>query len=117
MSGDTASIGSIAFNPNDLTLASGGADHKVRLWDVHTGQCRQTMEGHTQTVRMVKFSPDDQTLASCSGDETIKLWNVQTGACLKTLRIPGPYQGMNIRGVTGITEAQRSALKALGAVG
>jgi hypothetical protein len=35
---------------------------------------------------------------------------------LKTLRIDRPYEGMNITGVTGLTDAQKSTLKALGAV-
>jgi WD40 repeat protein len=55
-------------------------------------------------------------LASGGADETIRLWNVQTGACLQTFRAADPYRGMNITGVTGITAAQRSTLKALGAV-
>jgi hypothetical protein len=55
-------------------------------------------------------------LASGSADETIKLWNTRSGECLETLCIPGPYEGMNISGAIGITPAQRSTLKALGAV-
>ena len=55
-------------------------------------------------------------LASSSADETIKLWDVNDGECLKTLRIPRPYEGMNIKGVTGLTEATIAMLKALGAV-
>ena len=62
-------------------------------------------------------------LASASQDETIKLWDIApTGvqldadACLATLHAPGPYAGMNITGVTGISEAQKAALVALGAV-
>jgi hypothetical protein len=38
------------------------------------------------------------------------------GVCLYTLRAPRPYEGMNIAGVTGISEAQKVALRALGAV-
>jgi hypothetical protein len=34
----------------------------------------------------------------------------------KVLRVKRPYQGMNITGVTGLTEAQKSAMKALGAI-
>ncbi|MBD2520675.1 hypothetical protein H6G93_38215 [Nostoc sp. FACHB-973] len=49
-------------------------------------------------------------------DETIKLWDTQTGVCLKTLRADRPYEGMNITEVTGITEAQKATLKALGAI-
>jgi len=38
------------------------------------------------------------------------------GLCLQTLRTPGLYAGMKIAGVTGMSEAQKIALKMLGAV-
>ena len=62
------------------------------------------------------FSSDGALLASASLDGTIKVWEVQSGKCLHTLHAPGPYERMDITGVTGITEAQKIALKALGAV-
>jgi WD40 repeat protein len=49
-------------------------------------------------------------------DSTIKIWDVKTGACLKTLRSKRPYECMNITAVTGLTEAEKSTLRALGAV-
>jgi len=55
-------------------------------------------------------------VASSSFDQTIRLWDVESGQCQRILRPPGPYAGMKITGVTGISEAQRAALKALGAV-
>ena len=45
----------------------------------------------------------------------IKLWDVQTGECLKALRVPRPDQRMNITSVTGLREAQKATIKALGA--
>jgi WD40 repeat protein len=97
-------------------LASSGDDQTVKLWDVNTRKHRGTLQGHDKGVWSVTFSPDGQTLASGSGDETVKLWQVETGECLKTLRADRPYEGMNIKGVTGLTAAQRATLKALGAV-
>jgi WD40 repeat protein len=60
--------------------------------------------------------PNQQILASGSQDNTIKFWDIDTGECLKTLRVPRPYEGMNIVGVTGLTAAQKLTLRALGAV-
>ncbi len=106
---------SIAFSPNGQTVASGSHDFTVKLWDIKTGESLKTFTGHGQEVYSVTFSPDGQTLASGSQDGTIKLWNLKTGECLKTLRADRLYEGMNITGVTSLTEAQKATLKTLGA--
>ncbi|WP_277874450.1 MULTISPECIES: hypothetical protein [unclassified Leptolyngbya] len=39
-----------------------------------------------------------------------------TGKCSRTWRGDRPCEGMNITGVTGLTDAQKSVLKVLGAI-
>ncbi|WP_073630478.1 NB-ARC domain-containing protein [Scytonema sp. HK-05] len=116
LQGHTNHVLSVNFSPDGQTLASGSADETIKLWAVGTGQCLKTLHGHTSQVLSVSFSPQGHLLASSSADETIKLWDINTGECLKTLRADRPYEGMNITGVTGLTQAQRATLKALGAV-
>jgi WD40 repeat protein len=113
--GHTSAIYSVSFSPNGQMLASGSSEI-VKLWDISTLQCLQTLDGHTDYVFTLEFSPDGGTVISSSWDETIKFWDVETSECLKTLKADRPYEGMNITGVTGLTDAQKSTLKALGAV-
>jgi WD40 repeat protein len=115
-SGHTDRVLAIDPNPEGSLIASGSVDRTVKLWDINTGRLQQNLQGHTYWVHSVAFSPNGKRLASGSGDGTIKLWDVKTGECLTTLRTPRPYEGMNITGVTGITEAQKMTLKALGAM-
>jgi WD40 repeat protein len=97
-------------------LASCSDDRTVKLWDCRSGECLHTLQGHNDWIPSVAFSPDGQTVASGSGDGTIKHWDVKTGECLKTLISERPYEGMNITGVTGLTEVEKASIKALGAL-
>ncbi len=113
----------LAVHPDGDLLAAGGADTIIRLIETGTGRVLREMHGHSHTVESLSFHPAGRLLASASVDETIKLWDIRSrggpagaAACLATLRVPGPYAGMNIAGATGISDAQKAALKALGAV-
>ncbi|MDH5576697.1 MAG: hypothetical protein OEY80_14520, partial [Nitrospirota bacterium] len=83
--GHTQEIWSVAFSPDGLTLASGGTDRFIRIWDIETGRLLRSLRGHTQVIREIKYSPDGQILASASEDRTIRLWNPQTGENLRLL--------------------------------
>ena len=75
----TDNVYTIAFDPDGNTIASGGRDNTVRLWDVATGTANHTLTAHTADINGVVFSPDGSMLASRSADDTIRLWDVATG--------------------------------------
>lgn len=114
--GHTGSVLAIAVSADGGFLSSGSSDHTVKLWQIDRQQCVRTLQGHTQAVWSVAFYPHINCIATGSEDETIRLWDHISGEPLATLRSQRLYEGMNITGVTGLTEAQKAALKSLGAI-
>tara|TARA_B100000959_G_C14637323_1_gene482789 strand:- start:161 stop:580 length:420 start_codon:yes stop_codon:yes gene_type:complete len=76
MGGKPSQVRSIAWSPDGHTLASGGYDSSVRLWDVASREQMGVLEGHTDRVNSVAWSPDGHTLASGSRDDTVRLWGL-----------------------------------------
>ncbi|MBD1821349.1 hypothetical protein H6F51_02295 [Cyanobacteria bacterium FACHB-DQ100] len=112
---DSDRILSIAVSPSGDRVVSAGIDQTVKVWNLQTGEC-EILQGHRDRIWSVKFNGDGSRIASGSEDQTVRLWNVETGECVKVLQKPQPYNGANITNVSGITNAQKTTLKALGAI-
>jgi WD40 repeat protein len=71
--------GAFAFNPAISTLALGGEDGSIYLWDVQAKKRERTLHEHEKGITALVFSPEGQTLASSSEDMTVRLWDVKAG--------------------------------------
>jgi len=106
----------VAFSPDGALLAYPVEQVVVEIWSNRQQQVLHRLRGHTSSIKTLAFSPVAPLLASSGWDGLICLWDLETGLCINTLRPEGPYAGMKISGVTGISAAQKAALRALGAV-
>ncbi|MEO8391748.1 MAG: NB-ARC domain-containing protein [Chloroflexota bacterium] len=109
-------VDGVSWGQNQDMLISGDGVGTLRWWDVTSGECLLERQAHEGMVKAINRSPDGTTLASCGDDGAIMLWDLESGEYLKTLRRDRPYERLNITGITGLTEAQKASLRALGAV-
>jgi WD40 repeat protein/serine/threonine protein kinase len=61
--GHAGPVNCVALSRDGRTLASGGQDNTVFLWDATTGRRRGTLGGHPGNVQGVAFHPDGLRLA------------------------------------------------------
>ena len=98
--GHAGPVLAVAYAPDGATLATGGEDGTVRIWDARTGQQQQELTGHTDWVRSVAYAPDGATLATGSNDRTVRIWNPRNGTQVDgtgfgvTRRIGRPLAGV-----------------------
>jgi WD40 repeat protein len=111
----TGAVYGVALSEDGQLALSGGHDGTIRLWDAASGGCQMALQ-RDGVVWDVAFSEDGRLAISGEHDGTVGLWDTSTGTLLCTLRPDRPYERMDITGLTGVTQAQRGALRALGAV-
>lgn len=68
-------------------LASGSGDGLIKIWDIRSGQCIQTLQGHTSMIEDLRLTPDQTHLISAGYDGMIKVWNLATYQCERTIQL------------------------------
>ena len=81
------------MSPDGRHIVSGSWDKTLRVWELRTGRCLNTLQGHTSLVNSVAVSPDGRHIVSGSVDKTLRVWELGTGRCLTTLQ--GHTDGVN----------------------
>jgi len=62
------------FTADASQLISASRDYTLRVWDVRSGSCVQTLRGHHGAVQAAALSPGGRALASAANDGAVRLW-------------------------------------------
>lgn len=94
LAGHTDAVTALGFAPDGKTLATGGADRTVVLWDPETGQERIVLTGHGDRLLTVQFNPDGGGLVTVGRDGVVKRWRADPpgGPPLERGTPPPPFR-------------------------
>src|SRR5262249_27541894 len=107
-----------ALSPGGQTLATGGHDQHVRLWDLKTAREQPAPPRSQESVRSLAFAPDGKGLAlGCDGSTapTLRLWDLAANKDLalwprhssSTLALVFAPGGKSLAAITGDEDVVR----------
>merc|ERR1719193_1893523 len=73
MTGHRRALLACAVSPDGEVMASSSVDGAVKVWNIDSCICFNTMKGHNRRVRACAFTPDSLNIVSGSSDGTLKL--------------------------------------------
>ena len=85
--GHTGPLYTLKFSPEGKTLASGGGDALVSLWDVASMTSQAVVARRTKFIRSVSFSHDSRLVATSSEEDGIDVADAVTGERLGLVRL------------------------------
>ncbi|CAM5656338.1 hypothetical protein GCM10010329_11850 [Streptomyces spiroverticillatus] len=85
LQGHVGRVYAVKFRPD--TIATGGSDGTVRLWDPVTGQCRHRIDVHPDGVWPVSLDTEGTRLATGDREGLVTVWDTATGQPVH--RLPG----------------------------
>ncbi|XP_065082544.1 autophagy-related protein 16-1 isoform X2 [Ochlerotatus camptorhynchus] len=77
----------VRWSPVERVVATGGADRKVKLWDVGKGVCepRGTLVGSNQGINSLEFDSTGSLILAASNDFASRVWTVSDQRLRHTL--------------------------------
>ncbi|HEY3964873.1 MAG TPA: WD40 repeat domain-containing protein [Planctomycetaceae bacterium] len=97
LSGHKDGIFCLSLSPDGTSVASGGGDGTVRIWDLEDRSQEAVLRGHTGRVLGLAWSPDGTTIVTGGNDNSIRIWDLTSGKEVSVwANLPRPVRGLDI---------------------
>ncbi|XP_074869387.1 WD repeat and SOCS box-containing protein 1 isoform X2 [Carettochelys insculpta] len=73
------------FGQDQLLLATGLNNGRIKIWDVYTGNMMKVLRGHQNWVYGCAFSPDSSILCSVGASKAVFLWDMDKYSMIRKL--------------------------------
>lgn len=113
LEGHSARIRSMQFSSDGKFLASAGIDGSLRIWDLTAGTSE--MFSDNDIIWSLAIGPESRSVYTASNSGATSRWNLDDGT-RKIYRSPRPYEGMDLSGAVGLSEATLRGLVGMGAI-
>ncbi|KAI8328017.1 putative WD repeat protein [Chlamydoabsidia padenii] len=90
--GHVYDMNALTYSPDGQTMATGGDDGKVKVWNATSGFCFVTFSDHNSSVKAVEFAKQGQVLFSASLDGTVRAFDLVRYRNFRTFTSPNPVQ-------------------------
>eukprot|EP00298_Acanthocystis_sp_HF-20_P014129 c20648_g1_i2.p1 GENE.c20648_g1_i2~~c20648_g1_i2.p1 ORF type:complete len:886 (+),score=337.67 c20648_g1_i2:1034-3691(+) len=90
--GHSTNMSCLCYSADGQTIATGGRDSKVKLWNVASGLCFATFAEHTQPITAVHIAHSKHALFSSSFDGTVRAYDLLRYRCFRIFVTPNPTQ-------------------------
>ncbi|KAF6200071.1 hypothetical protein GE061_006372 [Apolygus lucorum] len=78
----------LKWSPDNQSLASGGNDNKLHIWNMHSLNPVSTYDEHLAAVKAIAWSPHHHGILASGGgtaDRSIRFWNTLTGQAIQVV--------------------------------
>ena len=82
----------LSYAPDGRTIATGGDDGKVKLWNTSSGFCVKTFSEHTGGITGLRFIQSGLAVVSASLDGTVRAMDLVRYRNFRTFTTPHPVQ-------------------------
>lgn len=70
----------LTFSPDGKKIASASLDETIKIWDVETKQCINTIKDkEARKFYSVVFSPDGEWIVTGSWDNKVRIYDINSG--------------------------------------